>query len=504
MQYLKSRWIGGLPRYLQEIKVEIEAYAKECGLDFFETFFEILNYDQMNEIAAYGGFPTRYPHWRFGMEYDRLGKSSKYGLSKIYEMVINNDPCTAYLLEGNSTVDQKLVMAHVFAHCDFFKNNMWFAHTNRRMIDEMANHGSRIRAYMDRYGQQKVEEFIDLALSLDNLIDLHNPPLSEVSENSHVDTESDNVLGPGDVPRIKAKPYMDKYINPPEFIQEQRDKIREASLADAKFPARPTRDIIGFLMEHSPIKSWQRGVLEIIREEAHYFAPQGQTKILNEGWATYWHSRIMTEKALHASEIVDYADHSSMVTATSGRQLNPYKIGVELLRHVVERWDKGRFGKEWEECEDMDKRAVWDEKKGLGVEKIFQIRRTHNDVTFIDDYLTYDFVREQKLFSFGFNQRRKQYEIESREFEEVKKKLLIGLTNLGHPMISIVDANGANSGELVLEHDHHGVDLDPVYTKEVLTNIYALWKRKVTLLTRTEDRKIIATYDGHELKESEV
>ena len=145
-----------LPNYLHDEQMRIEACAREAGLDFFPTIFEVLSYDQMNEIAAYGGFPTRYPHWRFGMEYERLSKSAEYGLSKICEMVINNNPSIAYLLEGNSLVDQKLVMAHVYGHVDFFKNNFCFTITSqgrdpkdgsdvRKWIDTMANHGSIVR-----------------------------------------------------------------------------------------------------------------------------------------------------------------------------------------------------------------------------------------------------------------------------------------------------------------------------------------------------------------------
>src|SRR5690606_41764014 len=129
---------SSLPLYLRKEQERIEAVAKESGLDFFPTEFEILSYDRLNEIAAYGGFPVRYPHWRFGMEYEKLSKSYEYGLSKIYEMVINTDPCYAYLMEGNMFVDQKLVMAHVYGHCDFFKNNQWFSKTDRKMMDTMA------------------------------------------------------------------------------------------------------------------------------------------------------------------------------------------------------------------------------------------------------------------------------------------------------------------------------------------------------------------------------
>src|SRR5512133_1857934 len=149
-----------LPRYLRTEQERIQKIAKDFGLDFFPVIFEMLTYDQMNELAAYGGFPSRYPHWRFGMEYEQLSKSYEYCLSKIYEMAINNNPSYAYLLEGNSLTDQKLVMAHVYAHVDFFKNNFRFRSTDldqrgplvdpvrrrgekydpdRKWIDQMAN-----------------------------------------------------------------------------------------------------------------------------------------------------------------------------------------------------------------------------------------------------------------------------------------------------------------------------------------------------------------------------
>ena len=131
---------------LERRRREIEGYAREYGLDFYDVVFEVLDYDQLNEVAAYGGFPTRYPHWRFGMDYEELAKSYSYGLSKIYELVINNNPVYAYLMKANAPVEQKLVMAHVFGHADFFKNNLWFSKTNRRMIDAMANHATRVRS----------------------------------------------------------------------------------------------------------------------------------------------------------------------------------------------------------------------------------------------------------------------------------------------------------------------------------------------------------------------
>ncbi|KPV51748.1 SpoVR family protein, partial [Kouleothrix aurantiaca] len=164
-----------LPPELQAAWEEIEDHAKNYGLDFYPIIYEVLDYRTLYETAALGGFPTRYPHWRFGMEYDQLIKGHVWLGSTIYEMVINTNPSYAYLLEGNEMVTQKMVMAHVAGHVDFFKNNMWFSHTNRKMLDEMANHAARIQRIVDRQGYEMVEDFIDTCLSLDNLIDYHAP-----------------------------------------------------------------------------------------------------------------------------------------------------------------------------------------------------------------------------------------------------------------------------------------------------------------------------------------
>src|SRR5688572_29149389 len=123
-----------LPDHLAAVQQQMQGYARDYGLDIYQTIFEVVDSEQLSAVAAYGGFPTRYPHWRFGMEYEQLCKGYSYGLQKIYELVINNDPCYAYLLKSNALSDQKLVMAHVYGHCDFFKNNHWFSQTNRKMM----------------------------------------------------------------------------------------------------------------------------------------------------------------------------------------------------------------------------------------------------------------------------------------------------------------------------------------------------------------------------------
>ena len=198
-------WIEKFPTDLKLLKYEIEEYAREFGLDFFDVIFEVIDYDKINEFASYGGFPSRYPYWRFGMEYEQLSKGYAYGLQKIYEMVINTDPCYAYLMRSNDIVDQKLVMAHVYAHCDFFKNNMWFSKTNRKMMDEMANHGTRVRKHMDCFGIEAVEDFIDTCLSLEDLIDPYAPFIRREQEVSGSRGDNTHEMEEGAVHRLKAK-----------------------------------------------------------------------------------------------------------------------------------------------------------------------------------------------------------------------------------------------------------------------------------------------------------
>ncbi|RMF77455.1 MAG: SpoVR family protein, partial [Planctomycetota bacterium] len=211
------------PRELEEHRRMIEQTAREEGLDFYETIFEMVDFDQMNQIAAYGGFPTRYPHWRFGMEYERLKKQHSYGLGKIYEMVINNDPCYAYLLSDNALVDQKTVMAHVYGHCDFFKNNYWFSKTDRKMMDGMANHATRVWRHIERFGHETVEEFIDVCLSLEDLIDPYAPFMRrQPSREPKQAAEDDRDVAERRITRYAAKPYMERFINPPEKLAADR------------------------------------------------------------------------------------------------------------------------------------------------------------------------------------------------------------------------------------------------------------------------------------------
>jgi stage V sporulation protein R len=362
----------------------------------------------------------------------------------------------------------------------------------------MANHGARLSRHIERQGINKIEAFLDQCLSLENLID----PWAPFNGRAPVrDEEAEEDRVPDSVPRLRAKEYMESFINPAEYIEAQKKKMVAQREQSHRVPEQPERDILKFLLDHAPLERWERDVLEIIRDEAYYFAPQAMTKIMNEGWATYWHSKIMTERALRASEIIDYADHASGVTASAPGQLNPYKLGVELYRHIEERWDKGQFGKEWDECTDMAARKSWDRRLGLGKKKIFEVRKLYNDITFVDEFFTEEFCRGNKFFSFGFNERSGNWEIESREFKKVKDKLLFRLTNFGQPFIYVEDGNFENRGELMLKHKHEGVDLKMDHARDTLEALARVWKRPVNILTRVDGKGKLMRFDGRDHSE---
>ncbi len=434
---------------LQDEARRIEGVARDAGLDFFDIHFEMLDAKDVNAIASYGGFPVRYPSWRFGMEYERMEKGRKYGLSRIYELVINNDPAVAYLVRTNSGVEQKLVMAHVCGHADFFRHNVWFAPTDRKMLDRMADHGARLRGLIDDLGQDKVEIFLDRALSIDSLLDPFLPLADHLQKKRNSEPGSSN--------EIHARPTLDQVLAAPAR--------REGTSSP------PTYDVIGFLAERAPLAPWQQEILRIVRAEAYYFAPQRMTRIMNEGWASFWHSRILTGGVLDASELVDFADCHSGATAAVPGQLNPYKLGIDLYRTAEER--------------GMD---------------LFRLRRVHNDASFVDALVDEEFAEKSELFVYGKNGRTGRTEVLERSFREVKEKLLQELAWGGLPQIELTADDFEGRGELNLVHHHDGRDLELSSAGETLKGIAEVWGAPAHLVTQEEGQGRRLTSDGKLVK----
>lgn len=410
-----------LPPRLEEHRRRIEGLARSHGLDFYDTRFVMLDAADVNAVAAYGGFPVRHPSWRFGMEWERLEKGREWGLSKIYELVVNNDPAWAYLVRGNSEMEQKLVMAHVYGHVDFFKHNIWFQPTDRSMVDTMARHGAQVRGLVDDKGQEAVEAFLDLAQSLDNLVD----PWLPLRE------------------RLKAPQPRQAAAAPAGDFET----VRRRSLGAVEAP--PTFDVLGFLAERAPLEPWQRELVRMVRAEALYFVPQRLTKIMNEGWASYWHAKILEDGALEASEVLDFADCHSGATACAPGRLNPYKLGIELYRRA--------------------------ERLGMDV---FRLRRAHHDVTLLDELVDEEFARGLELFA-----PRKGPDGSVVGWRETKEQLLRELGNGGLPRIELVEDDHLRRGELLLRHHHDGRDLDASAAARTLENLATLWGRAAHLDT---------------------
>jgi stage V sporulation protein R len=483
------------PEELVQVKREFMAYARKQGLDPGEIVFDFLSPSQISEAASYDGFPGRYPHWRFGMAFDQLDKSRSWGLSTIYEMVVNNQPAYAYLLEGSTPVVVRMVMAHVLGHCDFFRHNAFFLGTNRNMLNEMANHAARVKRYQNRHGFERVERFLDTCLSLENLVD---PNLLFWRAR-----EKEAQGPPGDEAARQAEPrfsstYLTSYYRTartPSAPAKERKAEPESPPLKA-FPERPLRGVLDFLVDQAPLEDWERDILEIVREEAYYFLPQRLTKIMNEGWAVFWHTRIMVAKGLRPSELVEYSDENSKIIAAWPGRLNPYRLGYFLFEDIRDRWDKGRHGPEWETCQDRARRERWDTRERHGMEKVFEVRSAFDDAQLLDAFLTPEFVIKSRLFTFRLNPRQGAYVLESREFQKVKSTLLAHLTNGGEPVLEVVDANYANRSELLLRHLHDGVDLKVGEARQTLHALHHVWRRPVNLQTVFQGQPKTYTFDG--------
>ncbi len=311
----------------------LRARAEAHGLSFPPVLFQEVEPEEMAMLAAYGGFPRRYPHWRFGSEYLRQREVYRYGLGRIYELVVNTVPVQAYLLKGNTPLAQKLVMAHVYAHADFFQNNLAFRPTPKDMLDEMAHHAAYVERAMERHGARSVEEFLDMALSLETLIDPHAPYIQRPEEPEETPEPA----------RLRVRPYLEPFVNP----SPEPPKEAEEGASPKPLPPRPTRDLLGFLARHAPLAPWQKGILEIVREESLYFAPQGATKILNEGWATYWHTRLLLP-LLTPEEAVEFAELQAGLLAARG--FNPYRLGYLLLKEGRSAGTRGASARSTRPC----------------------------------------------------------------------------------------------------------------------------------------------------------
>jgi stage V sporulation protein R len=451
---------------------EITEIAKGFGLDFYPMRYEVCPDDIIYTFGAYG-MPTRFSHWSFGKQYYKMKLQYDLGLSKIYELVINSNPCYAFLLNSNSLIQNKLIVAHVLAHCDFFKNNARFQNTKRDMVESMAATAERVAAYEKMYGKHEVESFLDAVLAIQEHIDpsLVRPKLAwsldeEESEEKRKHTEYDDLW------------KMD------ESSSEERPVFRKRK----KLPPRPEKDLMLFIEQYSSeLDDWQRDILTMMREEMLYFWPQLETKIMNEGWASYWHARILREMDLTSDESIEFAKLNASVVQPSKTQLNPYYLGVKIFEDIEERYDHP--------TEEMIKHGI---EPGSGREKMFEVREIESDQSFIRNYLTKELVRREDLYL--FQKQGQKYKITDKDHEAVRDQLVTMRVNGGFPYITVQDGDYVRSGELYLKHHYEDVELDVGYLEKTLPYIYQLWGRNVHMETKVEGRDVVFSYSGKKIQ----
>ncbi|WP_276278938.1 SpoVR family protein [Halorussus caseinilyticus] len=583
---------------LREPADEARNLAHKLGLDPYDVNYWVVDYDEMNELIAYNGFQERYPHWRWGMQYDRQQKQGQYTGGKAFEIVINDDPSHAFLQESNAVADQKAVITHVEAHADFFAKNRWY----RMFADELdaaamlERHARRIEEYMSdpEIDREAVEQWIDSVLCLEDNIDQHEPFKRQFErEDDDEDEMPDDELAE----RLEEMDLSDE-VKQQVFDEEWLDEQADAAELDE-----PERDVLAFLRDHGKaydeesgkaeeMTEWQKEILEMLRAESYYFAAQKLTKVMNEGWAAYWESAMMGEEAFAGDdEFLLYADHQARVLNSPG--LNPYQLGKELWEYIENTENRREVcrkllrteGVTWrnfhdtvdfdrvqellapdpridgidpESLDELDalapekvdeenlekaknneidvesypwkvltyeglaerhfslckrqnrgflrsvsqqdleqfaryivddarfesvEQAIADVDYTTGWDKMRDVRASNNDVTFLDSYLTQEFVTDNQYFTYEFSQTTGDYRVASTDYEDVKKKLMLQFTNFGKPTVAVYDGNYNNRNELLLGHHYNGVMLDIEQAKRTLERVFDLWGRPVNLKT---------------------
>jgi len=468
----------------EEIRRAIDQLAEvalRLGLQPPNVRFEIVPVEALYELAAYH-FPERFAHWTHGAAYHREKTHYDFGLGKIYELVLNTDPCLAYLLDTNSLVENKLVIAHVLGHADFFRRNVFFKETDRHMDQAAARHGEIIQNLELEHGVEVVETLLDAGLALAFQVD---PTTVGFREKSAAEYESER--------RSPTGPPTSEY----DDVWNLPGRRERPPIAPRRTPPEPQRDILRFLADHSPVlEEWQRSVLHVVREEHLYFYPNLRTKIMNEGYASFWHERILENADLDGDEHVRFRKLHVGVIASSNRfGINPYGLGYRLWRDIERRW------------EEPDSEETWYGEKiqragGRGLAKVFEVAADYRDAEFVRAFLTERLVEELDLYVYGFqgNPRRErgEWRVSDVSWTAVRDALVNELSGLGVPAISVVDADYRGRGELLLVHDiasdRH--PLDPKYATRTLNLVRRLWGKPVHLETEVDGRTTVLTSEN--------
>jgi stage V sporulation protein R len=445
----------------------------EFGLECYPQEFELCDHNGMLGYMAYSGMPSHYPHWSYGKSYEKLKTLYDHGVSGLpYEMVINSNPALAYLMRDNTLLLQVLTIAHVYGHNDFFKRNFTYGSTHAEYTIELFKaHALRVRRYIEdpSIGIDKVEHVMDAAHAL-SLQRRRNLAIRKLTQAEQVERALESARPPDDpFKRIHSAP---QYIEP---------NVR-------KVPYEPEDDILLFIRDHNPfLLEWEKDLLTIVDEESKYFIPMIETKIMNEGWASYWHKRILESLDLEQGLRLEFIVRHNQVVRPIPGQINPYHLGLRIWEDLHRRYTNP--------TPEEIKRDGAPNKSGD--EKIFETREVERDSSFVRRYLTEDLMREMDLFQ--YEPRGDDLVVSKVSDEEgwrmVKENLLRNIGMATIPVIKIEDADFGQNRTLYLRHYHDGRDLHMEYAEKTLGYLYRLWGRECVLETTVQGKRSLLCFN---------
>lgn len=469
------------------IKIEdrIMQIAEEFGLKTCPIEWDVIPDQKMLEIMAYH-LPVNISNWKYGRDYERLRTiHENVNPALPYEVVINSNPSRAYLMKSNTFAVQCLVMAHVIGHAAFFTMSEYFIPTRKDILELMMRASERFNGYERMYGIDEVEMIVDAGHSLQ----YHSSPFDNETEEQKrlrlFESKKRKMHNPN--PRSEFKDILHKEEDIKMDIELYNQNIwRNLRM---KSPVEPTGDLLRYIIDNSQVlEDWHKDILEVCRMEGRYFWPQIKTKYMNEGFATYWHQKIMDklfdEGLLSTSEHSQYNYSNALVKAKHPFSMNPYQIGCAMWEDLVERWDKGKHGSEYNNCSNILKKDEWDKKDMKGHEKMFEVMKTHTDWFFMQEFLTPQLVIDLELFIYVIQETSQDFQavVTGHEAKQIKDLIVASFAHSQIPLIEIINGKYQGNG-LFLEHKYAGVDLDRKYAEETMKHIYRLWGNPVFLKT---------------------
>ncbi|MBP9838852.1 MAG: SpoVR family protein [Proteobacteria bacterium] len=474
---------------LEQWDQKILELVHRFGLNCYPQEFEICDHFEMIGYMAYSGMPSRYPHWSFGKSYEREKTLYDYGVGGLpYEMVINSDPCLAYLMRDNTDLLQVLTIAHVYGHNDFFANNFTFTSSLKAKytLEMFKNHANRIRGYMEdpSIGVEAVEDIVDSAHTL-SLQRSRNLAIKKLSDNE-----------------VKNRKWENAQIREDQFQElHHRQEFQAPDLR--KYPSEPEQNLLDFISKNNPyLADWQADIIQIVDKEASYFIPQIETKIMNEGWASYWHHKLLNELHIPESMHLEFIVRHNQVLRPSPGGLNPYHLGFVIWNDIERRWNEGDTGREFSDDRPRTDISSMNENDTPGRKKLFEVRESDRDVSFLRRFLTPELM--QRLDLFQHEKRGKDRVItkisDEENWNQVKNSLLANVGMGSIPTIKITDADHGGKRSLYLVHEHDGRDLQLEYAERTLEHVKKLWGKEVVLETIVNGRKSALRMQGDSLK----